>query len=682
MKTKEKSLGKKIIACMLIMQIAVIAFLALFVIRTITNDTKKSTINSMQTVVEERSRIIENYTQEMEGILVAYSRAGEIADILEAPQDADAVAAAQVYTENFSADIANLEGLYVSEWNTHVLAHTNAAVAGITTREGDSLKALQDSLLSTDGVYTPGIIISPASGQQVVSMYMGVSDENGNPLGLVGGGVFTTGLIRQLDELTLKGMENAKYCMLNVNNGQYLFHENPDMVAKEAEESYIQKLCQKYAAGTENAGGYVEYEKEGKRYISSYYYMADRGWLFMLSDSSEEIFAATNRLKLIMGIICVSALFILVAVSFVIIGRMLTPMKPIKKSIVALQNFDISENKEIDRFSDRQDELGSIAKATQVLIHSLQRITETLQNCCDTLDQKANSLRLSAGELVEGVSDNVATTEQLSASLENTNVIVSNVKSEIGSINGIVEAIMQNIGESMGTSNSVLESAQEMQNQANDAFQSGQNTLLKTKDSIENAINSLSSLTKINELASEILSIAGQTNLLSLNASIEAARAGEAGRGFAVVAGEIGSLAEVSRNTASTIQALCNDANESITVVNGCFDSIVQFIEADVVEQFKNFAEKSAGYSMALEDIQKQLNGVDSSVRELEGSVKEIAQNIINVNNISDENHCAIGVIVEKNERTAQIAGLIQEQSEQNKQLAQELDTFLGKFTR
>ena len=167
---------------------------------------------------------------------------------------------------------------------------------------------------------------------------------------------------------------------------------------------------------------------------------------------------------------------------------------------------------------------------------------------------------------------------------------------------------------------------------------------------------------------------------MSLNASIEAARAGEAGRGFAVVAGEIGKLADTSRNTASSIQTLCKDANDSIDTVNVCFDTIIGFIEQDVVWRFKEFADKSTTYTEQLDLIKAQLDSAEKAVQQLSLFATQIASNMEDVKVITNENQTAINAIVEKNEDTAEIARVIQRQSEENKGMSMKLEDIIKQF--
>ena len=113
-----------------------------------------------------------------------------------------------------------------------------------------------------------------------------------------------------------------------------------------------------------------------------------------------------------------------------------------------------------------------------------------------------------------------------------------------------------------------------------------------------------------------ITGIAGQTNMLSLNASIEAARAGESGRGFAVVAGQIGKLAD---ETKTLIIQNNNKADETLPKMQLCIELI-----KNLVNDIESINEKVAAIAATTEEISAQSQSLQMMSGDIEESVKLI----------------------------------------------------------
>ena len=180
--------------------------------------------------------------------------------------------------------------------------------------------------------------------------------------------------------------------------------------------------------------------------------------------------------------------------------------------------------------------------------------------------------------------------------IEITTSITHSVELQMGSIQKVVDeisnysALAQEVSASTESSKQISAQTLTVAGQGHAAVDRSIQAMSDIGQSVINAkevVNTLESkAAQINNLLDVIKDIAGNTNLLSLNASIEAARAGEAGRGFAVVAREVKHLAEQSVQSVDYIGKTISEVNQSITKTLQAMDAIA--VKVDLGTQIAN----------------------------------------------------------------------------------------------
>lgn len=657
-----------------VMQIICVTVLYISVGGDITKDVESLTIHAMKSSLASKQIVLENHISSQEEYLTAYSRAGEIINLLKNPTDVDAFTAAQKYTETFSKDKGPmLEGIYASEWNSHVLTHTNAPVVGITTRTGDGLKELQNTLLSTDGVYNAGIIVSPASGQQIISMYQKVIDENGNPIGLVGGGIFTTGIKDLLDSMPDAGTNTAKYYLIDKTSKKYIFHEDDAMVGEEVQEPIIKNMMSDLSDTTG--------VKTTDEQVMAWSTTSNGNWIFVMLDDTEEVYSSAMATRGKLGMGCVIMAVILSLQATLVIPWLFRPLDTVRESLVKVADKDLRVDERLRKQCSRKSDLGVLSRAMNRVIDTFKESVHLVDKTGDEIATQAMHMQENSVELNGCVSDIVAATEELHAMSEGIQESTTVVAEEVAAIRNNLSNAVDFMKKSSSTGDSLLHDASAMREDARTAYTDSIARLNEVKERVKSVVAELSVFSEVNQLAEDVLTISGQTNLLSLNASIEAARAGEAGRGFAVVAAEIGKLADSSSSTVSAIQSLCNKSDKSVADIENVFTSLIEFIENDVLVKLERFTSSSEDVSLKVSDMRKDIEEISGIVTELNAVVADIEQSASFVSSAMNESSKAINDIAEKNDLAAGLAKDSLSMAEDNKAIVEQLKSVVDSFT-
>jgi methyl-accepting chemotaxis protein len=307
----------------------------------------------------------------------------------------------------------------------------------------------------------------------------------------------------------------------------------------------------------------------------------------------------------------------------------------------------------------------------------VRSITAALRSIIERLVRLTAVLTDSVSQATEVADRNSATSQQLATATTQQAKQAEAISTTINQTAAAITQSAQLAQEGTTSATRANELSQEGGQGAEQAVKSLQNIGNIVEGAVERIRTLAESSREVGELATEVTSIADQTNILALNAAIEAARAGEAGRGFAVVADEVRRLAESSRNFADQITKLIS------SVVLRAQETASSTAEG--AKEVTNSASTISQSLSAFQEISKAVSEANTKIQEIATSISQQAQSAEQISKTTasiaqgiDQNAAAAGGLADAAGQQKVVISVIEKSLEEAQLILTESQSLVG----
>lgn len=483
-----------------------------------------------------------------------------------------------------------------------------------------------------------------------------------------------------VDLISSKDVGEGSYVCLFDNKGNIVTHLNDAFTPQEGKYIHIDDILDGKLSTIVNAKKLNMENRRVKDYdgVDRLFFFDDvleSDWKVGVGVSAEYALDVIKTVKRYTRIAIVAVLVLSIILALLISDSISKPIISLSKDIERIANYDlsISDDSQVDKFSKRKDEIGTIAssflvmrtnlielikniaKSSEEVASSSEELTATSQQSSVAAEEVARAIQ----EMASGASDQARDTEQGAINTQILGEKIVQNQQDLEILNNVTRDVNMLKDEGIKSVSDLVEKTElstRMARQVNA-------TIVDTNASAK----------EIEEASAMIENISKQINLLSLNAGIEAARAGEKGKGFAVVAEEIRQLAEQSgeftEEIGKTIKQLAEKTeysvdiieemnqiskaqSESVYMTNGKFEGIASAIE-NMNEIIENINKSSHEMQLKKDEIVDIMQDLSAIAQESAAGTEEASASV-------EEQTAAMEEIANASEALAQLATTMQ----------------------